>query len=982
MPAKIQYTDIVSQDVEDNLKKLNEMLLSTDKIIKGIKVSGNTGQDLQKIVDGLEKVVKLEDQYQKVTKKRTDIEKKLSREEKQKQKRAEKFNLILQQRKAKENALVNEIRKRAREEENLKREMKELLILNQKEVKSDQELIRLNVLLAKKRRNMVVVTRQQRKEYNRLTVQIAKNEKQIRKTDASIGRFQRNVGNYASSFRGMLGALGFAGGAFMVVRAFKQMAEIFKGFEKDLSRLQAIIGSDVNITNLEIQAKSLGSTTVFTARQIVALQTELAKLGFSVTQIESATKGIQGLAAATGIELADAATIAGSTLNIFDLQMSESTRVSDVLAKSTTESALDMEKLSTALPIVGTTAKIANQSLERTTAFLGVLSDRGMDASTSATALRNIFLKLSKQGITMEEAFAKINAATDKNAESMRIFGIRSAGAGVILAENTEAVNELETALIGAEGAAQDMADTMLDNLAGDITLAESAWEGLVLSIEDGDGVISTAIRSIVQAFTGLLNVLIEVNKRGSLGSAALAASEDHKKAAESFQEVIDGIFKGVEGLKSVQGEWAERFLTTQEKNNIIQDRFKSLISATKKEFEEYNELSKDDFRWTSERIEAQTRLEMLNTQYLAWIETLNPKQKEKNKNDKEEVEILKEKQKLLSERAFREGMGLEGGKFSLSRITLGGTLPEIKEEFNEMIPEAIDHAVKVVGKEYTRFQNFVMALKTRQLNKWVSNLFGVTEEELDQVKSQLITVFNQAMNLWQQHLNNQRSINDELLSMTEERIQATQDELEAEQEALNKAAEAGQAYDDTILKSLEARLEAEEQAKVEALAKDKELKQKQKQLDIVSATIAAASGVANALKLTPVWLAIAMAAVMASLGAVQVAQIARAEYADGTRYLELGGNPDGTDTIPIMADKGERILSRKQNAKIDRDFPNELIPDAIQFYKDEKSGTPILNIWNDKLLEGIYENTKDKGQVYRNGILIQETNNNIRDFY
>jgi hypothetical protein len=172
-----------------------------------------------------------------------------------------------------------------------------------------------------------------------------------------------------------------------------------------------------------------------------------------------------------------------------------------------------MEKLATIMPTVGKTAQLAGVSLEKTAALAGTLTDRGLDASSAATSLRNIFLELSKKGITWDEAMTRINESTDKNKTSMDLFGKRAAAAGVILSETGESVDGLTSSLIKAEGAAQDMADTMLDNLAGDITIAQSAWEGFILSLEDGEGTISKVMRGLVQDFTDFLGQLTKFNE-------------------------------------------------------------------------------------------------------------------------------------------------------------------------------------------------------------------------------------------------------------------------------------------------------------------------------------------------------------------------------------------------------------------------------------------------------------------------------------
>jgi hypothetical protein len=385
------------------------------------------------------------------------------------------------------------------------------------------------------------------------------------------------------------------------------------------------------------------------------------------------------------------------------------------------------------------------------------------------------------------------------------------------------------------------------------------------------------------------------------------------------------------------------------------------------------------------------SRILLLQEQKRVFSETYGVKKKEENEEIKRLTALLeleqernkeKEKSKRLTETQFREGIGLEGSKFKMSRLVIGGPLPEIKSDLDDQVVEVFEFAKTTYKREFTAFQKFVRRLRYGAAESWVANLFGVDDEMLEQIKQQVVQIFNQAMSLWGQYLSQQREINQELIDMTQERIDSLQEELEALEKKNEKAAASGQAFDTTMIESLRNRIAQEEAIKREALQKDKALKQQQKQMDRVQATIGVATSVIHALKLEPVWLGIAMAAVMAALGAAQISIIDAAQYAEGTRYLERNGAPKGRDTIPIWADEGERILSKGVNAKIDRSFPNELIPSAINFYKDNKSGTPILNIWNDELLEGIYNNTKDKGQVYKDGRLVQEIVGNTTFYY
>ena len=246
--------------------------------------------------------------------------------------------------------------------------------------------------------------------------------------------------------------------------------------------------------------------------QVAELQTELAKLGFSTSQINDMSEATLNLAYSMGVSLGEAASFTGSTLRAFGLEAKDSKEVIDILAQSTASSALDFSKLNTALTTVAPIAKTANVTLTDTTAMLGTLANAGFDASTSGTALRNIFLTLSEKGLTMEEAFTKINNATDKNIVALDLFDKRGAGVAITLAENIEKTSELRQELDGATeafdglGAAAGIAETRLDNLEGDTTKLSSAWEGLLLSIEDGEGIFNKIARASIQWITLLVS--------------------------------------------------------------------------------------------------------------------------------------------------------------------------------------------------------------------------------------------------------------------------------------------------------------------------------------------------------------------------------------------------------------------------------------------------------------------------------------------
>ena len=116
--------------------------------------------------------------------------------------------------------------------------------------------------------------------------------------------------------------------------------------------------------------------------------------------------------------------------------------------------------------------------------MIGKLADAGIQAETAGTQLRNIFLELSKRGITLDEALTQIQQSTNKNATALQLFGKRAAPVAQILSENTKEVDNLTKAFENATGAASEMSRQMQDNLRGDLKQLGSTWEGLVLDIE------------------------------------------------------------------------------------------------------------------------------------------------------------------------------------------------------------------------------------------------------------------------------------------------------------------------------------------------------------------------------------------------------------------------------------------------------------------------------------------------------------------
>jgi len=309
---------------------------------------------------------------------------------------------------------------------------------------------------------------------------------------------------------------GFAGmfAIQKIGQLFSNATKIFKDFEQANANLASVLGTTVDkISTLTEDAKRLGAATAFSATEVAKLQTEFAKLGFTEEQILNATEATLDLAAATGSDLAQAAAIAGATLGGFGLDAKETQKVVDVMAKSFSTSALDIEKFRESMKFAAPAAKAVGVSVEETTALLGTLANAGISGSLAGTGLAKTFTMLNKEGLTLQEGLEQVANSQNKLQTATDLVGQTAAKSFLVLAEGTETTKALKTGLENAGGAAKRMADTQLDTLEGKTKILNSAFEGLVLGLLSGDSAFSSIAKGIVEATTSLLGFLTPTEK-------------------------------------------------------------------------------------------------------------------------------------------------------------------------------------------------------------------------------------------------------------------------------------------------------------------------------------------------------------------------------------------------------------------------------------------------------------------------------------
>ena len=350
-------------------------------------------------------------------------------------------------------------------------------------------------------------------EYN-IVVNSNQAESQVKSLNTEVGKTTVATGaaggNLSKGFAGLGGAIGSvipmfgrlraaiaSTGIGLIVVAAGALVSLFTSvgkkaseFSSALSNLESITGASASeMGELTDQATELGSTTAFTASQVVELQTSLSKLGFKTDDIKKATESILNLGAALGVGLGEAAEVAGSLVRSFGLTTEDTARVVDVMTKAASSSALSFDTIRESMKLVAPVSRATGVSIEKTSALLGILADNGLKGSIAGTGLAKSFIELSRQGISLEEGMKAVNDSAEPLNTAIDLVGVVAGRTFLTLAAGADDLGGLEQAMNDAAGTAERMAAIQLDNVSGDVTKLGSAWEGLLLSIDKGDGI-------------------------------------------------------------------------------------------------------------------------------------------------------------------------------------------------------------------------------------------------------------------------------------------------------------------------------------------------------------------------------------------------------------------------------------------------------------------------------------------------------------
>ncbi|MEM8215707.1 phage tail tape measure protein [Morganella morganii] len=381
----------------------------------------------------------------------------------------------------------------------------------------------------------------------RTTQQLQRQEQQLRRSAEQERRMAAAKGSYQKTMdvRNKMagtGAAAMATGGAALYAGKKFMAPGYD-FEVGMSKVQALTRLDKNSEEykaLREQARQLGATTAFTANEVAQGQSFYAMAGFKPEQIQNAMKGTLSMSLAGDIDLATTADIGSNILTGFKLNSDEMNRVSDTLVATFTRSNTNLNMLGDTMKYVAPVASGLGVDLETAAVAAGKLGDAGIQGSMAGTSLRSILGRLAEPPKQAADALEELNIKTrdargnlrglpeiladlDKKTKKMgtaqragyfkHIAGEEAFSALSVLTDQAGSgeLQKMIAEVKAAKGEAQKVADTMTNNLDGDLKNLTSAWEDVGIQIFGG---VDSPLRDIAKSITDIISKVGDWAKR------------------------------------------------------------------------------------------------------------------------------------------------------------------------------------------------------------------------------------------------------------------------------------------------------------------------------------------------------------------------------------------------------------------------------------------------------------------------------------
>ena len=341
----------------------------------------------------------------------------------------------------------------------------------------------------------------------------------------------------AGSIMQGLGAAITAGVTVPVVAFGKSAVEATQTFNASMSKTGALMGAtQQEMTQLSNAAKEYGASTQFSATECSDALGYMALAGWDANQSISALPGVLNMAAASGMDLAQASDLVTDYLSAFGMEASQAGEMADVLSYAQAHSNTTTEGLGEAFKNCAANAHAAGMDLQTTTALLGQLANQGLKGSEAGTALTAVMrdmtakmkdgaIQIGNTKVQVQDAngnyrdmisiLSDVESATNGMGDAERAAALQSTftsdsikGLNLLLNAGSGSAKDFRDQLNDCSGSAEEMANKMNDNLAGDIKACQSAFESMQLTVgEKLDPVLRKAVQTLTKLFAAISKI-------------------------------------------------------------------------------------------------------------------------------------------------------------------------------------------------------------------------------------------------------------------------------------------------------------------------------------------------------------------------------------------------------------------------------------------------------------------------------------------
>lgn len=466
-----------------------------------------------------------------------------------------------------------------------------------------------------------------------------------------------------------------------------------------LKNLQAVTQAETEDMKLmETAIRKAAVTTKFFAADMADAAVLMAQAGFSAQEVANSIGAVAVLASATGRELKDVADLMTSIIRAYDLNASEATRVVNVLAAAISESKLQIDTLITALNFMGVAAHQFNISLEDTVAWLGILRDRGMKASTIGTSFRGVLATLVRETDKFNEVLAKLKMplgfadvtirAGRTLEETMRLLAKsgwdvvasfqalprRTAMTFSLMVKNIDAFRELQEEITNTNRAF-DMNIISMQGLDSQLKQTKSIFDEFIASLTKSGGVLEpivAGLKLIVQLVAlSILSIATYLNIAGQgLAMLATAVSEIKMPKVTFFEK------KDLFGAPSVGAklDFSESFPNAKE---LSEQMKKNLEDTIHNMLDEFKGILGEDFSFFGAVTSPEDKERIRKTK-----ETLDELNEKRAQVAILERNMAKEEEGILSGRLKKVGeVTAAWGKYREELVLLTKQIQELQSE-------------------------------------------------------------------------------------------------------------------------------------------------------------------------------------------------------------------------------------------------------------------------------------------------------------